>query len=154
MKLSKFSLGGTAGIITSMGLIAGLNFGAHAKINIISALLIIAIADNISDSFGIHVYKESETNNQAEIFSTTFGNFFTRLFLVLSFVVLVLFLPSNILIWMASLWGLLVLAIISFAISKTKKTHPAREILLHLAIAILVIVASAYLGNFISKHLS
>lgn len=153
MRIGKYSFGSTAAIITSMGLIAGLNYGNGSKMGIISALLIFAIADNVSDSFGIHVYKESEDSTSGEIFSTTFGNFLIRLLIALSFILLVLFLPANLILWLASFWGLLLLGILSYSIAKTKKTQVLREIAIHLLIAILVIVASKYLGLLIANNL-
>jgi hypothetical protein len=57
--INKFSIGATTAITTSMALIAGLTQGGNVKTGIITGLLIIAIADNISDSLGIHIYKES-----------------------------------------------------------------------------------------------
>jgi len=154
MKLNKFSLGGTAAIITSMGLIAGLNYGEHAKVSVIGGLLIIAIADNISDSFGIHVYKESETSDEKEVFSITIGNFLVRLLLSLSFVALVMILPTDLVFYFATIWGLLLLTILSYYISEIKKGSRLKEILIHLAVAIIVVVASKYIGLIISKNLS
>jgi hypothetical protein len=153
MKLGKFTLGGTAAIITSMGLIAGLNYGEHARASVIGALLVIAIADNISDSFAIHVYKESETADQKEIFSITAGNFLVRLFVSLSFVILALILPTKLVFYVATLWGLALLTFMSYYISEFKKSSRLREIIIHLFIAILVVVASKYIGLAISKHL-
>lgn len=49
ININEFSIGATAAIITSMGLIAGLTQGYDARVGIITGLLIIAIADNISD---------------------------------------------------------------------------------------------------------
>ena len=59
MNVNKFSMGATAAIITCMGLVAGLNQGNGSKTSIITGLLIIAIADNIADSLGIHIYKQN-----------------------------------------------------------------------------------------------
>ncbi|HVO76776.1 MAG TPA: hypothetical protein VMT60_02215, partial [Candidatus Bathyarchaeia archaeon] len=81
VNINKFSMGATAAIITSMGLIAGLNQGDSARISVITGLLIIAIADNVSDSLGIHIYKESEGASRRDINSFTYGNFTIRLFL-------------------------------------------------------------------------
>jgi len=147
-------MGGTAAIITSMGLIAGLNYGEHAKVSVLGGLLIIAIADNISDSFGIHVYKESETSDEKEVFSITIGNFLVRLLLSLSFVLLVILLPTNLVFYIATLWGLFLLTILSYYISKVKKASRLKEILLHLLVAILVVIASKYIGLIISKNLT
>lgn len=153
-QFGKFSLGATAAIITSMGLIAGLNFGIHAKAAIIGGLLVIALADNISDTFAIHIYKESETSDRAEIFTTTAGNFLVRLLITLSFVVLTLALPMSVLIYVESAWGLFLLALLSIHISNAKGTLAAKEIVLHLVLAILVVISSRCLGLLISHRLS
>jgi vacuolar iron transporter family protein len=154
MILSKFSFGGTAAITTSMGLIAGLNFGEHAKASIIGGLLVIAIADNIVDSFSIHVYKESEHSNASEVFSATFGNFLSRLIVSLSFIALVFVLPKNAIVVVTSLWGLLLLTVLSASIARTKKLRQVREVLIHLGIAIAVVVISKYIGYFITRYLA
>jgi hypothetical protein len=51
---NKFLFGRTAAIITNLGLVVGLFSSLNAKVNIIGSILIIAIADNISDTLGIH----------------------------------------------------------------------------------------------------
>jgi len=154
MNLNKFSLGGTAAIITSMGLIAGLNYGEHAKMAIIGGLLVIAIADNIADAFSLHVFKESESTQETEVFSVTFGNFFVRLLIALSFVALVWLLPANIVFYLTTFWGLLLLTVLSLYISQKKKTNRLKEILIHLGVAVLVIAVSKYLGFIITKYIS
>ena len=59
-KLSSYIFGSAAAIITNISLIVGLGSAETGKGPIIGALLTIAIADNISDSLGIHMYKEAE----------------------------------------------------------------------------------------------
>jgi len=58
IKLHNFSFGATSAVVTGLAIIVGLSAVHDAKIAIVSALLIIAIADNISDSFGIHIHQE------------------------------------------------------------------------------------------------
>jgi len=50
-----FSFGLTSGIITTLGLIVGLNSSTRSKLVVLGGILIIAIADAFSDAFGIHV---------------------------------------------------------------------------------------------------
>jgi vacuolar iron transporter family protein len=145
----KFSMGATAAIITSMGIISGLAYGRSAKSSIIAGLLIVAIADNISDSLGIHIYKESEGVSRREINSSTYGNFIVRLILVMSFAVIVLLLPSQAAFVVSSIWGLTLLSILSYSIAKTKKTNASLEIIWHLIVAIIVIIGSKFLGSLI-----
>jgi vacuolar iron transporter family protein len=154
MQINKFSMGATSAIVTSMGLIAGLAHGSNAKTSIIAGLLVIAIADNISDSLGIHIYKESEGASRQEIKSSTFGNFIIRLILVLTFVLIVFLLPPHLAFIISSLWGLVLLTILSYLIARTKRANPWKEVAYHIAIALLVIVGSKLVGNFITTQIS
>ena len=149
INLNEFSIGATAAIITSMGLIAGLTQGYDAKVGIITGLLIIAIADNISDSFSIHIYKESLGASRLDTDSATFGNFIVRLFLVFTFVLIVLLFPPYTAFIASSIWGLALLSVLSYLIAKSKETQPLREVAWHLIVALLVIAGSRLLGNFI-----
>jgi VIT1/CCC1 family predicted Fe2+/Mn2+ transporter len=149
ININKYSIGATAAIITSMGLIAGLTQGIGEKSNIITGLLIIAIADNISDSFSIHMYKESEGASKKEINSSTIGNFITRFIIAFSFVLIIFFLPPFTAFIVSSIYGLVLLAILSYLISQHKESQPFREVAWHLVIAILVIAGSKLLGSLI-----
>jgi VIT1/CCC1 family predicted Fe2+/Mn2+ transporter len=152
--INKFSMGATAAIITSMGLVAGLNQRTGAKISIITGLLVIAIADNVSDSLGIHIYKESEGASKQDIRSTTYGNFFVRLILAFTFVAIVMLFSSRTAFIVSSVWGLVLLAILSHLIAKRRKTRPLREIAWHLVVALAVIAGSKLLGHLILETMS
>ena len=56
----KFSFGGTSAVVTSMGLIIGLGAAGAGKATIVSGLLIVGFADNMTDSLSIHMYQEAE----------------------------------------------------------------------------------------------
>ena len=60
---SKFSFGATSSTVTSLGIIFGLLTSGNPKASIIGSLLVIAVADNIADSLGIHIYRESTATN-------------------------------------------------------------------------------------------
>ena len=152
-KFSKYSMGATAAILTSMGLIAGLAQGDSMKNTTIAGLLIVAIVDNISDSLGIHIYKESEGAKRNEIISATYGNFITRILIVFSFIFIVLFLPAVLSLIISSIWGIALLVILSLFIAKAKKTLISAEILWHVSVAVLIIVGCKVLGTFIYGHI-
>jgi VIT1/CCC1 family predicted Fe2+/Mn2+ transporter len=149
---TKFSFGATAAIITNLGLIAGLDTLAHPKLSIIGSILVIALADNIADSLGIHIYQESECINNKEVWFSTLTNFLTRLFVSLTFIFLLVVLPITLAVVSSIVWGLLLLAFMSYAIAKNTGTNPYRSIFEHITIAMAVIMASHLLGRyFISK---
>jgi len=146
-------MGATAAIITSMGLIAGLTQGDSMRKTTIAGLLIIAIADNIADSLGIHIYKESEGTQRREIASVTYGNFITRFLLVLSFILIVFFLPAVPALIFSSIWGLALLVILSLSIARVKKTSIPAEILWHVAVALVVLISCKFLGILVYSHI-
>jgi hypothetical protein len=49
LSLTRCSFGSTAAIVTSVGLIVGFGAATISRVAIVSALLIVAFADNISD---------------------------------------------------------------------------------------------------------
>lgn len=146
---TKFSFGATSAIITNLGLISGLWTGAHPKLAIVGAMLLIAVADNISDSFGIHIYQESELLSTKEIWISTITNFLTRIFVSLTFILLVMILPIKPAVFISIAWGLLLLAALSYTIAKGEKINPYFALLEHIGIAIVVVVLSNYVGGFL-----
>jgi len=150
---TRFSFGATAAIITNLSLITGLRTGIHAKISIIGSMLVIALADNISDSVGIHIYQESECLDTKEIWLSTFTNFLTRILVSLTFIMLVLILPINAAVISSIIWGLLLLTWMSYKIAKDRHINPYLVIFEHLTIAIIVIIASNFVGGFVISKL-
>lgn len=144
-------MGATAATITSMGVVAGLQQGDGARAGVVTGLLVVAIADNVSDSLGIHTYKESEGASRQEIRSSTVGNFLTRLVLAVSFVAIVMLSSSHTAFILSSVWGCVLLAVLSYLIAKRRKAQPLREVVRHLMIALLVIASCKLLGNIILR---
>ncbi len=146
---TKFSFGATSAIITNLGIIAGLDTLSDPKLSIIAGMLVVALADNIADSFGIHIYQESECIDSKEVWFSTLSNFFTRVFVSLTFIILVVVLPINLAVLYSTCWGLALLAIMSYSIAKNRKVNPYLEIFKHIIIAIFVIALSHFIGRYI-----
>lgn len=71
IKTTRISFGGTAAIVTSMALITGLDAANAGRAAMVSALLIAAVADNLTDSLSVHMYQESERLEEKEAFMGT-----------------------------------------------------------------------------------
>ena len=146
-----FSFGLASGIITTLGLIVGLDAGTQSQLAVIGGILTIAVADAFSDSLGVHVSQESENHHSTkEIWESTIATFFAKLVFALSFLVPVLLLPLSTAIIASVFYGLILLAVLSFFIARQGKTHVWKAITEHLAIAVIVIIAANILGTFIS----
>jgi len=148
--LTKFSFGGASAVITSLAFIVGLSTVANNKMIIISSLLVFAIADNISDSLGFHIYQESDLKRPRTVATSTFFNFVTRLVVIGVFILFVALLPTEIFMILSILWGLALLSLLSIEIAKEQKMDPIMTALRHISIAVLVILASFLLRAYIT----
>ena len=140
----------TSGIITTLGLIVGLNAGTHSKSIILGGILIIAFADAMSDPLGIHISEEAghKDTSHTEVWESTISTFVFKLVFALSFIIPILLFELRSAIIVSIIWGLLLL--VSFYISKKKKIHPLKVIGEHVIIAILVILATHFIGGLIN----
>jgi len=104
--------------------------------------VVIAIADNISDSFGIHVHQEAQKESVKEVRKTTLTNFGTRIAVVSVFILLVILLPMKAAVPFSIFFGMAVISTISYFIAKEQKAKPYRVVFQHLLITVLVIIGS------------
>ena len=151
MQIRNFSFGATAAIVTSIGLIVGFDAATASKATILSGLLIVAIADNLTDSLSIHIYQESERLEPRTAFRATLTNFAARLGLSLSFVFLMVILLLHVAVVASILWGLMLLTGLSYVVAQTRKLPVLREIAKHLAVAVVVMASSKMIGHLISE---
>jgi hypothetical protein len=146
---SKFSFGATSSTVTSLGIIFGLLTSGNPKASVIGSLLVIAVADNIADSLGIHIYRESTATKKENTRMFTISNFITRFGITLTFVAFFVTLPINYAVVFCAVIGLGILVFLSYLIGVQRKTSIPREIGIHLGIAVPVIVISHFLGQLI-----
>jgi len=151
-KLPSVSFGAASAIVTSMGMIVGFGAASVAKPTIITGLLIVGLADNVTDSLSIHIYQESERLEQHAAFRATIGNFATRLIISLSFVVLALTFSSVKMMLVCLVWGVLLLATLTWFVAKNRNANALTEVLKHLGVAAVVIAASLATGTLINAY--
>ncbi len=145
-----FSFGITSAIITTLGLIVGLSSSTHSRLAIIGSVLVIAIADAFSDSLGIHISEESEKkHSKGEIYKASVYTWIAKFFFAMSFLLPVLLLPMELAVIASVLWGLSLLAVFSYCIGDGNRWSAVGE---HVLIAAVVIIASHYVGVFISSY--
>ena len=146
------SFGTTSGIITTLGLMVGLNSGTHSQATIIGGILTIAIADSFSDALGIHVSEESEgKHTEKEIWESTIYTFLAKFIFALIFIIPILFLELSIAIIVSIIFGLSLLSILSFLLSRKQNKKTWRVVLEHLIVALVVILLAHYIGNWVAS---
>jgi hypothetical protein len=151
LKTRSISFGGTAAVVTSTALICGLSSVNATKPIIVSALLIAALADNLTDALSIHIFQESEKLNHRSVYVGTVTNFLARLLLSISFLPLVGLLPPEHMAKVTVVWGMSLLAILSFLVARERQVKPVPEVFKHLLAASAVIIASTLIPPWINE---
>ena len=145
------AFGLTSGVITTLGLIVGLNSSTHSKAVVLSGILVIAIADAMSDAFGIHMSEESANKyTGSSIRLATITTFLAKFIFASTFIVPILLFDLSIAVIVSIIWGFFLLGIFSYFVSN-KQTKPWHAVIEHLTTALLVIVATYYVGQIIGN---
>ncbi len=145
------TFGMTSGVITTLGLMVGLHSGTHSQIVVLGGILTIAVADACSDALGIHVSEEAENvHTTKQIWGSTIATFLSKFFFALTFAIPILWLPLSTAIIVSLIWGMLVLAVLSYTMAKSQGETPWKTVAEHIAIAILVIVITHLVGDWVS----
>ena len=154
MKLSiikGFSFGLTSGIITTLGVIVGLHSSTHSTLVVIGGILIIAIADALSDALGIHISEESEIKHSTrEIWESTISTFLSKFVFALTFIIPFLLLSLSAAIIASLIWGFSLIILFSLYLAKQQKLTPYKVVLEHLIIAVIVVVITHYVGDLVA----
>jgi VIT1/CCC1 family predicted Fe2+/Mn2+ transporter len=144
--------GATSGVITTLGLITGLNAGTHSVTAVLGGIFVIAVADAMSDALGIHLAEEANPNATTQhIWSATISTFLNKFIFAISFAVPLLLLPLDQAVIASLLWGMLVIIVLSYFLARAQKASPVLIVAEHLGIATLVVVLSHLIGEWVSR---
>lgn len=143
--------GTTTGIITTPGLMVGVESGTRSVLAVIGTVLIIAIADAFSDSLGMHISQESEVKkSKQQARESTLSTFISKIFIGFTFIVPALLFDLQTAILVSIFWGISLLSVLNFYIAKDKRTNPWPLITQHVGIALVVVVITHFIGEWIS----
>ncbi|XOU94100.1 MAG: hypothetical protein ACNFW9_04615 [Candidatus Kerfeldbacteria bacterium] len=147
-----FSFGLTSAVITTLGLMVGLEAGTSSRLAVIGGVITIAIADAFSDALGIHVAEESENKHTTkEIWMSTISTFLTKSIFASIFIIPLVMLNLSTAIIVSIIFGLLLMSVFSYILAKQQEVKPWHIVGEHLLIAIVVITITHYLGVWISN---
>jgi VIT1/CCC1 family predicted Fe2+/Mn2+ transporter len=142
----------TSGVITTLGLMVGLNSGTHSRLAVLGGILTIAVADAFSDALGIHIAEESEsTHTHWEIWQSTIATFLSKLLFALTFAIPVILLDLPAAVMVSVVYGLSVLGLLSFYLAREQGDNPLKVIAEHLGIALVVIGATYAVGTWVNS---
>ncbi len=144
--------GATSGVITTIGLMTGLNAGTGSITAVLGGILVISIADSMSDALGIHLAEEANPNTpHDQVWVATISTFLTKFVFAISFAVPLLLLPLATAVLVSIAWGMLVISVLSYFLARAQGESPWPIIAEHLGIAILVVFLSHFIGVWVAS---
>ena len=144
--------GATSGVITTIGLVTGLNAGTGSVAAVLGGIFVIAVADAMSDALGIHLAEEADPNTtHGHVWAATISTFLNKFLFALSFAVPLLLLPLDQAVLASIIWGMFVIIVLSYFLARAQDASPLMIIGEHLGIAILVVVLSHFIGVWVSE---
>ena len=144
----------TSGIITTLGLIVGLYSSTGSKSVVLGGIIIIAVADALSDALGMHISEESAKAKKKQIWHATGATFIAKLIVALTFIIPVLLFTLTTAVIASIAWGILLIAGFSYYIGKKEKQNPWKAVAEHIMIAILVIITTHFIGEWVGAAFS
>jgi len=150
------SFGMTTSVITALGMMTGLYSATSSKLAVVAGIVIMAIADGLSDAVSLHTVKETEIKKgQArftpkEVWLTTLFTFLAVACFTLTFTIPVMLLPLKTAILVSMAWGAILIISLNFYIAKLRKENPIKQLTEHLLLTAFVIVISYFIGNWIA----
>lgn len=149
------SFGLTSGVITTLGLMIGLHSGTHSRTVVIGGIVTIAVADALSDALGIHIAEESKNNGKVlEVWESTMATFVAKFLIAITFVAPVLWLSLEDAMIVSVVWGLSLLAVLSYLLARAQQIPAWKVIAEHVVIGVSVIAITHFVGDWIHSALS
>ena len=146
------SFGITSGIITTLWLIVWLESWVGTKMAVIWGILIIAIADSLSDALWILVSQESQERiSFKSLWHSAVATFSAKFIFALTFIIPIMFFDLHIATIINVLWWLAVLTILTRRIAIQHNKNKIRMILLHLTVAGAVVILTYFVWSFIHR---
>jgi len=145
-----FSFGLTSGIITTLGMIVGLDSSTKSKTIVLGGIVLIAVADAFSDSLGMHISQESELHSQKDVWTSTISTFVSKFVFAITFIIPFMLFSLQTAVIISIIWGLSLISSFSYYLAKKEKINPLKVIGEHLLIAVLVIIATHYIGDWVA----
>lgn len=147
-----FSFGLPSGIVTTLGLMVGLNSTTHSQFVVIGGILTIAIADSLSDAMGMHFAQESESHlSHKDVWKATLFTFLAKFIFSFIFIFPILLFELNTAIIICVMIGMYLIFLTSLIIARERKDNPWIVIGTHLILTFIVILIAQFVGILISN---
>lgn len=151
-RVGELTFGITSGILTTVGVLVGVNSATGSKLSVVAAIAAIAVADSCSDAFGMYMSKVSErgASRQAAL-RFTMGTLAGKFTLPLTFVVPIFALPLSTAVVVNLGWASIALALLSAEQAIVAQKPVLKEAGKNLLLAAVIVVLSTITGTLVAK---
>jgi VIT1/CCC1 family predicted Fe2+/Mn2+ transporter len=133
-------------------MVVGLHSSTHSKIFVMGGILVIAIADALSDAMGIHFSEESEDKHSfKEIWESTIATFLSKFIFALTFVIPILLFKLSTAVILCVIWGTVLTTIFSVYIAKSQNKKTFHTVVEHLVLLFIVITITHFVGEWVAS---
>ena len=146
-----------SGIITTVGLIAGISQTTTNPLFIVISVLSIAISDGVGESYGIFLSKKAEnTNDNGSGPLISLVSLFTAKFITVVFFLFPLLFYWNLtyyknLVW-PLLWSVFMLTIIDYKLSRMRGEKIQKFLVPHYILLAIVVIITKYIGILLKRY--
>ena len=149
-KAGKYSYGICSGVLTTLGIIVGLNSATASELAVLSGIAVIAFCDSLSDAMGMYASKRTERGNSSKsALTAALNTFIGKVVFTLTFMVPFILLGFDSAVIASIVWGLLLLTFVSFEISFMQHENLFKTVFKNLGTGVVIIVSSHYIGHLI-----
>jgi len=147
-KFGKFSFGISSAVLTTLGIVVGLNSATSSLLAVIGGIVAVAIADSSSDSMGMYASKKAERSvSSATAFKSALNVFWAKLIFTLTFVIPFIIFPLPFAIYVCIIWGLILLTFVNIQIAFIQEESIPKTVIKNILIAIVIIIVSYFAGR-------
>lgn len=147
-RFGRLAFGISSAVLTTLGMIVGLNSATSSRIAVISGIAAVAVADSLSDSLGIFAQKSAERGTSKKTaFKHASGTFLGKFIFTLTFLLMFILLPFASAIYASIAWGLLLIIFVNVQIAFIHEENVFKNVMKNVFIAAAVIIASYLAGK-------
>lgn len=150
-QFGKFSFGISSAVLTTLGMVVGLNAATASRVAVVAGIVAVAVADSLSDSMGIYTSQRVESGTPASTaLIAAMNTFMGKFIFTLSFILPFVFLSFSHAIYASILWGATLLGLVSIQIAYVQEENVAGTILKNEIVAASIILVSFLAGRCVA----
>jgi len=149
--LSGLGFGLTSGVLTTLGLMVGLNAGTSSRAAVAAGIATIAVADAFSDALGVRVSHEAVGAGRQPAFIAAAATFLAKMLFALSFLVPVLLFELDVAVWLSVGWGLGLIFAFNWSVARRRGGRAWLSGLENAVTALAVLAASQAAGSIVGR---